>query len=636
MNILNVLKTLIDPNRYLYPRNNLNRTLAPGASARGRTQTAQRKYTCPTAGAGKKLCGLCALSVYGKILGLIAVWLLIVLTACQGLTPTTAPESSPVALTPTMPPLPPAATTQPADSQPTSQPFDFAPPSGTSQNEPPNQPTTQPLSTPQNGGTAILGLIGQPDSLNPIIENNPSLRELSPLLFDTLLQVDPQTAELRPGLAQKWTYSADGQQVSFTLPTGLLWSNGRPLTAADVVASLQATEHPALLAFSDISAPTPSTLTLTFVKPDCAAVTQLALLPLLPAAEITATVPTGSGPFIVDNWSENKRTLKLTRNPHYRGPAPLLDGLTIRFLSEDELMVAISEGQFDAVGPIEEWSMVNNQSLIINNSQFTIYNYPAPKMIYLAVNHAPVQADPLPPEVRQALTLALDRKAILQTALSGDGQLLAGSLLPGHWAATGLPLPEYNPARARQLLAQAGLKDTDGDGWLDYNGRRLELGIRLNDENALHQALGWLVSSYYRDLGLFARAEGVPFDSVVDDLFHHDFTLALFSWPLLPDPDQRLFWQSNENQGGQGLNFISYNNPRLDDLLDQGAAVPGCDVPARAKIYSQAQQILAEERPVDFLLAPNQHILVSQRLHGLQPGPFAPLTWNSSEWFLEN
>ncbi len=470
--------------------------------------------------------------------------------------------------------------------------------------------------------------MGKPDSLNPIIENNPALRELVPLLFDTLLRVEPWTASLQPGLAQSWTYSDDGRQVIFRLPPNLKWGDGRPLTAADLAQSLQATQHPALLAFSDIEAPGDDTLALTFATIDCAAVTTLAQLPLLPAAEITSTVATGSGPFIVEHWSENKRTLTLTRNPNYHGPAPHLDGLTVRFIKDDEATIALSEGQFDLIGPL--------QATRPASPAFTDLTYPAPQVVYLAINFDPLNEEPLAPEIRQALLLALDREAILAEALAGDGQLMAGSLLPSHWAANdGLAWPGYDPATARTLLTQAGLRDRDGDGWLEQEGQRVELSIRVNGENPLHQNLGWLISSYYRDLGLFVRAESVPFDSVVDDLFTHDFSLALFSWLILPDPDQRLYWHSSENDEGFGLNFISYHNPRLDDLLDQAVASPGCEPQVRTRLYANIQKILAEERPVDFLLAPNRHILVSNRLQGLKPGPFAPLTWNVIDWYLQ-
>ncbi len=492
-------------------------------------------------------------------------------------------------------------------------------------------PTSQPSPTPlPQGGVANLALIGQPESLNPVTENNVALREITPLLFDTLLQVDPETARLRPGLAESWAYSPDGQEVTLRLPAGLTWSSGQPLTAAAIAASLKATEHPALAAFSQIEAVDPQTLKLIFAQIDCAAVTTLAQLPLMPAAQILDAVPEGSGPFRVAGWSENKRVLTLAPNPNYRGPQPALEGLTVRFIAAAEAAIALSEGQFDLVGPIQS-PLTNYQS-----PNYLDLVYPAPHMVYLAINYAPRNDEPLLAQVRQALLLALDREAILAQALDGEGQLLAGSLLPDHWAANGsLSWPGYDPATARRRLAQAGLRDSDGDGWLDQNGRRLELSIRLNGDNPLHQNLGWLISSYYRDLGLFSRAEGISADNMIDDLFTHDFTLALYSWPFLPDPDQRMFWRASENTEGFGLNITSYRNPELDEQLDRAVAIPGCRPVERAKVYGGVQKILAQERPVDFLLTPNRHLMVAARLHGLRPGPFAPFTWNVTTWYLQ-
>jgi len=238
--------------------------------------------------------------------------------------------------------------------------------------------------------------------------------------------------------------------------------------------------------------------------------------------------------------------------------------------------------------------------------------------------------------VRESLVLALDRQFILNELLAGDGELMPASLLPGHWVANeSLFPPAYSPDEARELLAKARLTDSDGDGWLDQNGRRVELSIRLNGENKLHQRLGWLAGSYYRELGLFARAESIPPDSLIDDLFTHDFDLAIFGWPMLPDPDQRRFWHSTENKEGEGLNFVSYNNPEVDDLLEDGVAVSGCQPEDRAEQYTQLQDILSRDRPVDFLLTPNQHVLVGTRLQGVNAGPFAPFTWNITEWFLQ-
>jgi peptide/nickel transport system substrate-binding protein len=322
--------------------------------------------------------------------------------------------------------------------------------------------------------------------------------------------------------------------------------------------------------------------------------------------------------------------LTLVRNINYRQPAPALDELHIRFLDEDEVTIALSEGQFDLVGPVTDPAIEAEQQA------FEKQSYSTAQMIYVAINFDPQNGDSIAPDLRQAMLLALDREAIVTEALGGNGHLLAGSLLPGHWATPNdLPLPAYSPDQARRLLAQAGLEDTDGDGWLEREETDLEFGIRLNGQNSLHQDLGWLASSYYRDMGLFVRAESVPADSLIDDLFTHDFNLAIFSWPIPADPDQRLYWHSTENDEGRGLNFTSYSNPDLDRLLEEAVAVPGCRTEDRADLYAEIQQLLAEKRPVDFLLAPERHLLIRSPLQGIRPGPFAPLTWNVTDWYLD-
>ncbi len=159
--------------------------------------------------------------------------------------------------------------------------------------------------------------------------------------------------------------------------------------------------------------------------------------------------------------------------------------------------------------------------------------------------------------------------------------------------------------------------------------------MQLNGNQPLHQRIGWLTANYYRDLGLFARAESIASDILLDNLFTHDFDQTVFRWPMLADPDQRMFWHSQENKEGEGLNFVSYNNPQLDTLQEEAVAVPGCHLDERADIYQKIQTTLQQDRPVDFLLTPNQHVVVAPRLRGLTPGPFAPFTWNVAEWSVQ-
>ncbi len=544
---------------------------------------------------------------------IIAIFAIIWLVSCQAIPDIPVAENTPTVVA--------QSTTA---SSPTLSPTETTAPTATA------IPATATV-VPASGGTALVGMVGHPQTLNPITEPSQVLRQLTPLLYSSLLTVDPETAELQPGLAEAWAYSPNGKRVTFTLPPNIQWSDGTPLTAADIVESWQASQHPALRAFSQITALNKQTLRLTFLAIDCAAMTQLALLPLLPAEQILEPIPLGNGPFTVAEWSENRRTLKLTANPNYHAQAPYLDALTLRFMAEDELNLAVSEGQFDAVGPIPAEQMSS-----LTYGELTDLAYAEAQLVYIALNFEPRNEPPLLPLVRQALLSALDREEILTQALAGDGQLLAASLLPEHWAANNtLSPPAYDPKTARNLLAKAGLKDSDDDGWLDKNGKRVNLAVQLHGNEPLHQRIGWLVASYYRELGLFARAESISSDILLDNLFTHDFDQAIFRWPMLADPDQRVFWHSRENKEGEGLNFVSYHNSQLDIWQEDAVSVAGCQLDDRADIYQEIQSTLHKDRPVDFILTPNQHVLVDSQLQGLKPGPFTPFTWNVTKWFLK-
>jgi peptide/nickel transport system substrate-binding protein len=237
--------------------------------------------------------------------------------------------------------------------------------------------------------------------------------------------------------------------------------------------------------------------------------------------------------------------------------------------------------------------------------------------------------------VRQALSMAVDREGLVDGSLGGAAELVAGSLPASHWAAdSALEPPAYDPDGARQLLAEAGWSDSDGDGWLDRDGERLRLPVRTNGGNQLREDIATLVAAYYRAIGVDAPVELVPWGAVVDDLFTHDFEAIVFSWPLSPEPDQSRWWLSTEDEIGRGYNFASFADETVDGLLSEGLTVPGCEPGRRADLYQQVQGVLAQEKPYDFLFIPYATLLARPNLHGLEAGPFAGPLDQAALWYL--
>lgn len=507
------------------------------------------------------------------------------------------------------------------------------------------QPPSASLTPPKPGGQIVVGGLGRPDSLNPLLTESEAGHALIPLLFDSMLTYDAQSGQLTPHLAQNWTVASDDRTITFILRPDAQWHDGQPIIADDVVFTIDAARDPTLDSLYgpqlehviEVYAPDKGTVVVSLDDTHCPSLTVLGELPIMPRHTVTQTTPIsfdktplGSGPFVFNAWTA-EGGVRLTRNEDYWGKIPYLDAWSYQpFETATELQQAVESGRID-VAMLPPGHMPPASDL---PPSVVILRYPAPELVFVAFNNDhPILGDA---RVRLALSMAVDRKHLLDQALTGGGELVTGSLPDAHWAADpGLRPPSYDPEGARQMLLEAGWSDSDGDGWLDRNGERLRLPVRTNGENRLRADVATLIAGYYRAIGIEASVELVLWGAVVDDLFTHDFDIIVFSWPLQAEPDQSRWWLSTENEVGRGYNFVSFADEKVDRLLREAATVPTCDVERRAEAYQQVQDRLVQERPYDFLFIPYAALLTRPDLSGIEAGPFAGPLESAAAWYLE-
>jgi peptide/nickel transport system substrate-binding protein len=329
--------------------------------------------------------------------------------------------------------------------------------------------------------------------------------------------------------------------------------------------------------------------------------------------------------------------LTLLRNPRYWGKAPHLDAWTYKVVADEQALLAgLETGQLDVVSlPLKDLHSVEAAG------RFQIHRYPANEYYFIGYNtDHPILGDV---RVRRALSQAVDRQRLVDRILEGQGQLLDTGLLPAHWAypqnLAGRPFDSaqdrpFDPARAAQLLAEAGWVDNDGDGIRDRDGEPLRLRLTTNGENPIREAIAILAQQYYLAVGVAAEVELTTWGNFLKDIFTHDFDMVVFGWPLDLDPDEWELWHSSESVLDSGFNFVSYHNPRVDELLLQGLRVPRCDEARRAAIYGEIAAVLAQDQPYTFLFAPYNLIAVNERVGGVAPSPFAGLHWNLADWYV--
>ncbi len=482
-------------------------------------------------------------------------------------------------------------------------------------------------------------------TLNPVLADDHTSLAVIELLFDRLLAVDPQTGSIVPGLASSWWVSADGLTITFLLRNDVLWHDGQPFSAADVEFTFKAIVNPAVGSprqadFSlveEFKAVDDTTFVVTLADADCSILYDLGSVSIVPqhilgdddiqTSHFNAN-PVGTGPFAFGEWVVGNH-VTLLRNPRYWGKAPHLDAWTYKIVADEEALLAgLKAGQLDVIPlPLEELDSVETAG------HFQIHRYPANEYYFIGYNtDHPILGDF---RVRRALSQAVDRQRLVDRILGGQGQLLDTGLLPTHWAysqeLTGYP---FDPARAAQLLAEAGWVDDDGDGIRDRDGEPLRLRLTTNGGNAVREAIAILAQQYYLAIGVAAEVELMRWGDFLKDTFTHDFDIVVFSWPLALDPDEWELWHSSESVLDSGFNFISYHNPRVDELLLQGLRVPRCEEARRAAIYSEIATILAKDQPYAFLFAPYNLIAVNERVGGVAPSPFAGPHWNLADWYV--
>jgi len=516
---------------------------------------------------------------------------------------------------------------------------------------PSNSPTPlpAPVATPAprlEGGMVVEGGLADWVTLNPMLADDPTSLAIIELLFDRLLAVDPQTGSLRPGLASSWQVSADGLTLTFTLRDDVLWHDGQPFSAADVEFTFKAIANPAVGSprrqadFSlveEFKAIDDTTFVVTLVDADCSILYDLGSVSIVPRHILGAddnqtshfnANPTGTGPFMFGEWVVGDH-VTLLRNPSYWGEVPQLDAWTYKVVANEETLLAgLEADQLDVI-PLPLGDLTSVEAA----GRFQIHRYPANEYYFIGYNtDHPILGDV---RVRRALSQAVDRQRLLDRILGGQGQLLETGLLPAHWAyPQELVSYPFDLARAAQLLAEASWVDSDGDGIRDRDGEPLILRLTTNGGNPTREAIAILAQQYYLAVGVAAEVELTWWGNFLENTFTHDFDVVIFSWPLALDPDGWELWHSSESVLDSGFNFVSYHNPRVDELLLQGLRVPQCETARRATIYDEIATILAEDQPYTFLFAPYNLIAVNERVGGVAPSPFAGLHWNLADWYV--
>lgn len=499
----------------------------------------------------------------------------------------------------------------------------------------------------ESGGTLISAMTGEPSGLISMIAGESASSAISSNIFNTLLKYD-KNLELEGDLVESWDISSDQKTITFKLKPNLKWADNNPLTSADVLFTWQAvidekTASPYASDFQLVKkaeTPDPLTFTVTYEQAYAPALDSWAGLQILPKhllqgqdlhTSAFARNPVGSHYYKLDSWT-NGANLKLSRNPNSVLGQAKIDQLITRIIPDNSAQfLELMADNIDYMGldPIKYSRIVPARPEL--KQKLALYKELGNSYTYMGFNLKRKPFDDI--RVRRAINYAIDKQEIIDGVYLGLGINIASPYKPGtRWSNPALSPYPYDPAKARALLKEAGFQDTDGDGILDRDGKPFSFEIVTN-QNKEREKSAVLIQHRLKDIGIDVKIRAIEWASFISRFIKTgDFDAVVLGWGLGLDPDQYNIWHSSQQAPGQ-FNFIGYNNPAVDKLLEQGRLE--LDADKRMKIYHEFARLLLEDSPIVYLSAGYGLTAIHQRVKGIDsPAPPAGIGHNSEDWYI--
>ncbi len=534
------------------------------------------------------------------------------------------------------------------------------------------------------GGRLIQGVATEITSLQPLLSADDSEIVWSNF-YPRILQNNPDTGELGPGLAQSYDISSDGLTITFHMRPNVKWSDGVAFDGNDYKYTVEATvrakkpiRKPSfnrIVGFQDyVDGKTDSmagltvssdglTVTVKLGSTLCTVARALAsagggVLPMHSfmkyfnnkSTDITQTIdtaplndapPASVGPWVFKDWQKGV-SVTMTRNDNYWKGAPLLEEYVVKLYSNAAAVkAALLTGEI-TIAPVEptdvaevtagsQGKLAINKQKIATNYNYIGWNEKAPKAPWLAV-----------PEVRQALWYGLDVKTIIAKVILGNGSQMYTHVPQESWAypASGISTYDYNVATAKSLLEKAGAK-MGGDGiyrWTD--GSVMQMRLESTQQGApvmsvaqeQYKAIGIKIDTITESAqALFERNDPTNFD--------HEGTLTGNS--VSPDPDGAYIFFNANQQGKAQFNWFHYVNADVTAKLESGRFGPDCSQATRKTLYQAVNKQINNDAVYTWLYSPVSIMFASTKLHNFGQKPYGISTsgeswdWNSEKLWLD-
>ena len=513
----------------------------------------------------------------------------------------------------------------------------------------------------RTGGTAVISAYYELRSMNPLATTGDLNLALERYALFTPLVMYDSALNVTPWLAASWDTARianDSLALTFHLRNDVSWHDGTRVTAHDVAFTYDLARNPrtayANAQTFELYSPTYTVIDSTTIRftlrahPDF--LEAWFLTPPLPAhllgTEKPETfarspfglAPVGSGPFrFVRRSSSGEWVFEANDSfPHALGGRPELDRLVFRAIPEQAAVItALMGGTVDLAVSVRP----SNISTLEQAPGVRVLEYPIPNWIFVALNARTRFFDTV--EERRAISLAVDRRAIVDGLLGGRNPLGRGTVTPVHVAFDSTLSIPYAPDSARQLLARAGWLDRNGDGVLeDAAGRAFRFRLKAWQSSGAYADIVQALQAQLGSIGVAVDGDIVELNTFSQQMQGsltegggrtRDFDAALGNWTDNLRKDDAQLFHSRWSTGAR--HWTGYATPRMDAVLDSIAVT--LDTATSARLWREYQRLIVEDAPLLVLYYAIGLVGVRERLHGVTAdarGPIASVTG----WWIDN
>jgi peptide/nickel transport system substrate-binding protein len=468
---------------------------------------------------------------------------------------------------------------------------------------------------PNQGDALIVGNEADADALSPPISTTVGASDIYGNMFCYLCKITPDMESYKPWIAKSWEFSDDRKTLTFHLRDDVYWHDGVQMTAADVEYSFKIHKDPVVawsiikwLDYIDsVTAIDKFTVEVKFSRVYPYQLTDANvfrpipkhLLEHIPPAEMKNAEfnrnPVGNGPYKFKKWVA-QQYIELEANDDYFLGRPNIDKIVFKVIPDrTNLLTQLETGEVDFYHhfPPEAYERLSK------NPNLNIYKFPSRSYYHIGWNGS------RPPfnnaKLRRAMNMAIDREEIIDVLCYGLAKPVNGHFQSWIWAHNPtIEQPGFDPAAAKRLLAEEGWTDSDGDGWLDKDGREFEFEIKTNQNNEMRKDIAVMVQSQLKKIGVKVVPRFVEFNTLVQDLQQRkDFDAAIMGWSVGVKADMTSHFHTRSIR--DKFNYISYSSPEVDRLID--TAVMEIDRTKAKELWGEAQRLILEDAAYCFLFS---------------------------------